>query len=113
MPAAAGLLAGCRPPAALPPPGGRFRREEPGGPADLPARDADVAADALADVVEPALVDLHREERVGDGRAAGGDDVKCAVVDRLDHEVGAGEPADAEHRLLRDALDRLLPREQA
>ena len=33
---------------------------------DLPTRDADVAADALADVVEPALLDLSREERIGD-----------------------------------------------
>src|SRR5205809_1066495 len=37
---------------------GRVLRADQRRPADLPARDADVAADALADVVEPPLVDL-------------------------------------------------------
>src|SRR5262249_17871067 len=41
-----------------------------GGPV---ARYADVAADALADVLDPALLDLHGQERVGDGGAGGAD----------------------------------------
>ena len=60
-----------------------------------------------------ALVDLAREPRVGDGRAAGGDDVEGARLDRLDHEVGVREAADAEHRLLRHALHGLLPGQHA
>ena len=57
MPAAPVLLAG-----------GRVLRADDRRASDLPG-DADVAADALADVVEPALVDLLREERVEmDGR---------------------------------------------
>ncbi len=39
-------------------PARRVLRADERRAADLPARDADVAADALADVVEPALVDL-------------------------------------------------------
>ena len=58
VPAAAVLLAG-----------GRVLRADQRRAADLPARDADVAADALADVVEPALLDLLRQERIGDRRA--------------------------------------------
>ena len=46
--------------------------------ADLPPRDADVAADALADVLEATLVDLLRQERIRDRRAARGDDVELA-----------------------------------
>ena len=56
------------------------------GAADVAAavglRDADVAADALADLVEPALVDLARQERVGDRRAGGSDQVPDAAADR-------------------------------
>src|SRR5262245_15239008 len=36
---------------------------------------ADVAADALPDLFDPAFVDLGGEERVGDRRASGPDDV--------------------------------------
>src|SRR6185436_5635297 len=81
--------------------------------ADLPPRDADVAADALADVVEPALVDLLRKEGIRDRWPTGGDDVERAVVDRFDHHVRARETPHAQHRLLRDALHGLLPGEHA
>ena len=67
----------------------------------LPAGDADVAADALADVVEPPLLDLSRQERVGDRRAGGADDVALPGADRLDHDVGIGEAPDADHGLRR------------
>src|SRR6185369_7637178 len=39
------------------------------------ARDADVAADALADVLQAALLDLLGQERVGDRRPRGADEV--------------------------------------
>ncbi len=102
MPAAAVLLAR-----------GRVLRADQRRSADLPARDADVAADALADVVEAALVDLLRQERIGDRRPTGGDDVELAGVDRVGHRVGIRPAADAEHRLLRDRLDGGLPRKLA
>src|SRR6266508_1879635 len=102
MPAAAVLLAR-----------GRVLRADEWRAADLPARDADVAADELADVGQTPLVDLQGKKRIGDGRAAGGDDVQRAAVDRLDHQVGGCEAADAENRFLRNVLDRLLPREHA
>ena len=71
VPAAAVLLAG-----------GRVLGADHRRAADLPARDADVAADALADVVEAALVDLLRQERVGDRRPRSADDVELAALDR-------------------------------
>ena len=51
----------------------------------LPARHAHVAGDALADLVGAALLDLAREERVGDRGARGADDVALSGGDRLDH----------------------------
>src|SRR5919106_1695507 len=91
---------------------GRVLRADERRAADLPARDADVGADALADVVQAPLVDLLRQGGVRDGRAAGRDDVERARFERLDHQVGVREAPHAEHRLLRDALHRLLPGEQ-
>jgi hypothetical protein len=90
---------------------GRVLRADERRASDLPARNANVAADALTDVVEPALVDLLRQERVRDRRTAGGDDVELARRDRLDHHVRVRPATDAEHRLLRDGLDGALPRE--
>ena len=73
------------------------------GAADVAARvrlrDADVAADALADLVEPSLLDLAREERVGDRRPRGADHVPDAARDDLRHLVGVGEARDADDRL--------------
>ncbi len=73
------------------------------GAADVPAgirlRDADVAADALADLVQAPLLDLAREERVGDGRARGSDDVPDAARDDLGHPIRVGQARDADDRL--------------
>ncbi|MEI2807145.1 MAG: hypothetical protein V9G18_14785 [Albidovulum sp.] len=62
-------------------------------------RIADVAADAFADVVKPAVADLCRQERVGDRRARGADEVEDAAADLAQHRLGAGEAADADHGL--------------
>src|SRR6185437_10085544 len=42
---------------------------------ELRLRDADVGADALADLVEAALLDLPRQERIGDRRPRRADQV--------------------------------------
>ena len=42
------------------------------------AGDADVAADAFADVFEPAFLDLLRQEGVGDGRPRRADEIEDA-----------------------------------
>ena len=68
-------------------------------------RDADVTADALADVVNAPLLDLLGQERVGDGRARRADEIEHATLDLADHGVGGGEPAHADHRLGRHLLD--------
>ena len=78
------------------------------------AGDADVAADALADVLQAALFDLLRQERVGDRRARGPDQVEHLLADQAHHRVGRGEAADADHGLRRQLLQAaevaLLPR---
>ena len=48
---------------------------------------ADVAADALADLVEAALLDLPRQKRVGDRRAGGPDEVDDSAPDLREHGV--------------------------
>src|SRR5262252_1609521 len=70
----------------------------------VPARDADVAADALADVLLAAGVDLHRQEGIGDRGARRADEVEHAAPDLADHGVGGGEAADPDHGLARDFL---------
>ena len=77
--AAGGTAPGCQPRRYSSPAVG-FCVHQIGAAADLPTRDADVAADALADVVESALLDLLRQERIGDRRPRGADDVALAAT---------------------------------
>ena len=78
------------------------------------AGDAHVAADALADVLEPALLDLPRQERVGDRGARRADQVEHALLDEADHRVRRREAPDPDDRLRRELLQpgevRLGPR---
>ena len=60
---------------------------------------ADVAADALADVLDPSLLDLLRQEGVGDRRPGGADQVLGPVPNDPGHGVGGGEAADRHHGL--------------
>ena len=69
------------------------------------AGDADVAADALADVLGAALLDLQRQERVGDRGTRRADQVDHAIPDQPHHRVRRGQPADADDRLRRELLD--------
>src|SRR6185312_516938 len=62
------------------------------------AGDADVAADAFADVVDAAFLDLARQERIGDRRACAADQVQHAAPELRHHGVGRGEAAHADHR---------------
>src|SRR5690348_4435006 len=63
------------------------------------AGDADVAADALADRLQPARADLLGQERVGDRGPRGADEVEDAGLHLVDHGVRRREPADADDRL--------------
>src|ERR1700683_4150973 len=67
----------------------------------LELRHADVAADALADVLHPALGDLGRQKGIGNGRTRGADDVEHAGANQSDHVVGAGQPAVPDPRNVR------------
>ena len=66
---------------------------------------ADVAADAFADVLDAVLVDLLRQEGIGNGRPRRADEVEDALLHLAHHHVGRGEAADAHHRLRRQLLD--------
>ena len=55
------------------------------------AGDADVAADAFADVLDAALLDFLRQERIGDRGPCAADEIERAGLDHLDHHVGRGE----------------------
>ena len=93
------------------------------GAADVAAAvglgDAHVAADALADLVDASLVDLARQERVGDRGPGGADQIPHAAADDLGHQIGVGQPADAHDRLrgrlahARGALELPALREEA
>ena len=72
-------------------------------------READVAADALADLVEPAFLDLLRQERVGDRRPRGADQVPDAAADDLHHPLRARQAPDADDRLRRGLANAAGP----
>ena len=77
------------------------------------ASDADVAADAFADVLDPAVLHLLRQERIGDGGPRAADEVQHPLPHQPRHEVGRGEAADTHHRLrsqLANAGDQRLLR---
>ncbi len=64
----------------------------------VPARDADIAADALANLVLPALVDLVRQKRVRDRGPCAPDQIEYSAPYLRDHHVGRSEAADSHHR---------------
>ena len=68
------------------------------------AGDADVASDALADVLPATLLDLLGQKRVGNRRPGRADHVEHAVAHHPHHRVGRREPAHAHHRLGRELL---------
>ena len=51
------------------------------------ARHADVAADALANVVDAAFLDLLWQKRIGDRRSRGANHVQYAAPDLIDHRI--------------------------
>ena len=75
------------------------------------ARKADVATDALADLVEPSLLDLLRQERVGDRRPRGADQIPDAAADDLHHSLRARQASDAYDRLRRGLTNVARPLE--
>src|SRR5712691_338878 len=79
-------------------------------PAEFPARDADIAADADADVVVPAFLDLFRQPRIGNGGARRADDVGDSLGDDLSHLFRIGKSPDSEYRLLGHLLHETGPR---
>ena len=75
---------------------------------DVPGR-ADVAPDALPDLVGAALFDLPGEEGIGDGRPGSADEVELAGPDDVDHDVGSRETAGADDGLRCMALHLAQP----
>ncbi len=70
-------------------------------------RRADVAADALADFVLPAFVDLPWQERIRDGRAGGADQVQDSAPHLAHHLVRRCETPDTDDRLPGQRLDEI------
>src|ERR1039457_2204551 len=62
----------------------------------------DVAADAFADVLQTPLAHFGRQERIGDRRAGGADQVDDTALELAEHGVRRGEPADAHDGLTRE-----------
>ncbi|MCY1250157.1 hypothetical protein D9M72_637660 [compost metagenome] len=73
----------------------------------MPARNADVAADTLADLLDAALPDLVRQERIGDRGTRAADQVENAPTNLGDHRVRRRETADADDRLVRHPLHEI------
>ncbi len=73
----------------------------------VPTGDADVAADAFADFVVVSLIQLARQERVGDGGARGADQIEHAAPDLRNHGVRRREAADADDRPRGQRLDEI------
>ncbi len=69
------------------------------GNAEAIAGIANVATDAFADVVEPTLFDLLRQERVGDGGTGRTDEVEIAAFYPRHHGVRRRKTADPHDRL--------------
>ena len=70
-----------------------------------------VAADAGADLVVAALLDLERQVRVGDRRARGPDQIPHAALDDVGHHVGVDHQAGADDRLVRRLAEARRPLE--
>ena len=69
-------------------------------PAPVGGRVARVAADAGANLVIAALLDLDRQERVGDRRPRGSDQVPDAALDHVGHHVRVDHQPGADDRLV-------------
>ena len=69
--------------------------------------DADIAADAFADVVKPAFFDFLRQEGIGDGGPRGTDHIHDALFDNPHHGVGRSIAANADDRLGREFFHTL------
>jgi hypothetical protein len=65
----------------------------------MPAGDAHIATDALANLVAPTLGDLARQEGIRDRRPRRTDEIENAAANLRHHGVWRGETADADHGL--------------
>ena len=83
---------------------GRVLRAADGGVGHF-TRNADIAADTLADVVDPAFSDLVRQKGVGDGGPRRADQVHHPALDLGNHGVWRGEAPNPNHGLARHLLD--------
>ena len=68
-------------------------------PEAVDLHDADVRTGAFADLVGAPLLDLLREERIGDRRSSGPDEVPHAAAHDRGHPVGARQPPHPDDRL--------------
>ena len=70
------------------------------------ARHADIAADALADVVDPAFLNLFGQERVGDGGVRRPDHVEPLLFYQSRHGIRRGVASHTHNGLGRHLFDK-------
>ena len=68
-------------------------------------RAADVAADALADLILASLGNLGWQERIGNRRPRRANEILNAALDLAHHRIGRGEAPDAHHGLRCEPFD--------
>src|ERR1700760_1385368 len=73
----------------------------------VPTGDADVAADALADVLLAPLSDLLRQKWIGNRGSCTADQIEHSPLDLRNHGVRRSEAPHSDHRPPRDLLDEL------
>ena len=73
----------------------------------VPAGNADVAANALADVVAVAFADLGRQKGVGNAGSRATDQIEHAAANLRHHGVGRGKTAHADHRAIGHPLHKV------
>ena len=66
----------------------------------MPAGNADIAANAFADVVAVAFTNLGRQKGVGNAGSRATDQIEHAAANLRHHGVGRGKTAHADHRAI-------------
>src|SRR5882724_4890830 len=73
----------------------------------MPARNADVATYAFANILLAAFIDLLRQERIGNGGPGAANQVQDPAPDLGDHGIGRCEPPHPDDGFLRSLFDEV------
>src|SRR5258708_7011824 len=73
----------------------------------MPARDTDVAADALANFVLAPFIDFSRKVWVGDGRPGSANEIQDAALHLRHHDIGRRESTHTDDRFPGQLFDEI------